>query len=81
MTSAADRAKAKQFVGKARRLAKDGDVDGARDVAEKAVIADPDCVDCWKTVALLRKKTGDRDGSALAKARADALSGDDTVEP
>jgi len=80
-TSAADRAKAKQLVGKARRLAKDGDLDEARDVAEKAVIADPACAECWKTVALLRKKAGDRSGATLAKARADALSGDDSVDP
>jgi len=82
VVSGADRARAKQLVGKARRLAKDGDVDAAHDLAEKAVVADPECADCWKTVALLRKKTGDRAGSTLAKARADALTGDeDRVDP
>lgn len=82
VVSGADRARAKQLVGKARRLAKDGDVDAAHDLAEKAVVADPECADCWKTVALLRKKTGDRAGSTLAKARADALSADEErVDP
>ncbi len=70
----AGRERAKQLVARARRLAKDGNIAGARRVAEDAVVADPGCADCWKTVSLLRKKSGDKAGATLAKARADALA-------
>jgi predicted Zn-dependent protease len=74
----AARARARQLIQRARVLAKDGKVAQAHDVAEDAIAADPECGSCWKTVALLRKKTGDRAGATLAKARADALGDDDT---
>ncbi len=74
----AARARARQLIQRARVLAKGGKVPEAHTVAEQAVVADPDCGECWKTVALLRKKTGDRAGATIAKARATALGDDDT---
>ena len=72
----AARTKARQLVARARRSAKGGDIPEARALAEAAVAADPACGGYWKTLALLRRKTGDRAGATAARARADALVDD-----
>jgi hypothetical protein len=62
--------KAKALVFAARQSAKDGEDEKATRLAELAVQTDPSCAGCWKTVALLRMRAGDKAGAAVAKARA-----------
>lgn len=73
VVSADARAQAQVLVNRARVAARDGDDDKARELAEKAVTLDPDCGGCWRTVAFLRGRGGDRPAAALARARALAV--------
>jgi len=68
-----DAIKAQALLNRARLAARDGDDVKARLLAEQAVEADDVCGPCWKTLAFLRGRAGDRAGATIAKARVDAL--------
>ncbi len=67
------RDQAQSLISRARVAARDGDDTKARELAEQAVTLDPDCGGCWRTVAFLRGRAGDRPAAALARARALAV--------
>lgn len=67
------RDQAQSLIGRARVAARDGNDAKARELAEQAVTLDPDCGGCWRTVAFLRGRAGDRPAAALARARALAV--------
>jgi hypothetical protein len=64
------RLRARSLVGKARRAARDGKRDLALRLAEQAVAVDDRCGGCWRTLALLRRQTGNHAGAAAARTRA-----------
>jgi len=68
------RLRARAMIGKARLAARDGERDKALALAEQAVALDAGCGGCWRTLALLRRQTGDKAGAAEARARADAAT-------
>ncbi len=68
------RLRARAIIGKARVAARDGNRDKALVLAEQAVALDAGCGGCWRTLALLRRQTGDKAGAAHARARADAAN-------
>jgi hypothetical protein len=62
------------MIGKARLAARDGDREKALALADQAVALDDGCGGCWRTLALLRRQSGDKAGAAAARARADAAA-------
>jgi len=72
-TPARDTALAQKLLNRAKLAARDGDDVKGRALAEQAVEADANCESCWRTLAFMRGRAGDRAGAALARGRADAL--------
>lgn len=69
----AARLQAQDLIGRARIAARDGDESQAMVFALRAVALDPECAGCWRTVGLLRGRSGDHLLAARARARALAL--------
>ncbi len=67
------RLQAQDLIGRARIAARDGDESQAMVFALRAVALDPECAGCWRTVGLLRGRSGDHLLAARARARALAL--------
>ena len=67
------RLQAQDLIGRARIAARDGDESQAMVFALRSVALDPECAGCWRTVGLLRGRSGDHLLAARARARALAL--------